>query len=62
MILKGVTTIVVCTLRGMLMDNLFIYSYILIDENQNTKDPLQMPIGSITRARAKKLQEISMGL
>ena len=29
---------------------------LLIDENQSTKDPLQMPIRPITKARAKKLQ------
>ena len=27
------------------------------EENQRTNNPLQMPIGPITRARAKKLQE-----
>ena len=31
-------------------------------ENQSTKDLLQMPIGPITRARVKKLQEALNGL
>ena len=33
-----------------------------IDENQSTKDSLQMSIGPITRARAKNLQEAFNGL
>ena len=32
------------------------------DENQSTNDFLQMPIGSITRAKAKKFQEAFNGL
>ena len=32
------------------------------EENQSTKDPLQMPIGPITSARTKKLQEVFNGL
>ena len=32
------------------------------DENQNTKDPPQMPIGPITSAMAKKLYEAFNGL
>ena len=34
------------------------------DENQNTspKDPLHVPIGPITRARAKKFKEALIGL
>ena len=33
-----------------------------VGQNQSTKDLLQIPIGSITRARAKKLQETLNGL
>ena len=33
-----------------------------VGQNQSTKDPLQIRIGSITRARAKKLQETLNGL
>ena len=32
------------------------------DENQNTRDPLQMSTSSITRVKAKKLQEASNGI
>ena len=37
-------------------------SRVLNDENQSKKDPLQMPIGQITRAMAKKLQDTCNGL
>ena len=33
-----------------------------LDENQGTKDPLQILIGSIIRARGKKLQKAFNGL
>ena len=35
-----------------------------VDENQNAlpKDPLQVPVGPITRARAKKFKEALNGL
>ena len=36
---------------------LLTFSYENVGQNQSTKDPLQMSIGSITRAMVKKLQE-----
>ena len=37
---------------------MIVYKY---DENQSTKDPLQKPIGSITRARPENLKEAFNG-
>ena len=33
-----------------------------VGQNQSKKDPLQMPVGPITRGRSKKLQETLNGL
>ena len=38
---------------------MILYEY---DENQSTEDPLQIPIGSIARARPEKLKEAFNGL
>ena len=54
--------VVVILVRWVVESSQYVLIFVIVDENQRTKDPLQMPIGPITRARVKKLQEAFNGL